>query len=253
MSKKKNNSSADINKLMKQFSQMNEQEELAAALGRKFGKLLQAKWPNNTIILAQAFASGIIAAEDDKGSREGCRSLLIRWMMEHIAGSTVEELMQDITSVHKHLLTLRYTASDPFEFNDLDNFAWCENKENPSVFVMQSQNRKNLVIINNGLLDLSLHVRRIWYKYDENRNAAYRKLKTLEWYRKNGWKPEYGDSRDAGYVASYNTRFNRKRVDNVYLSLGELDMFALDISSTLYALTEVQTDRISKIHTNDKK
>ncbi len=237
---------SELDDLTKQLTKLNEQEELAAALGHKFGKLLQARWPSSTNIWSRAFAAGLVAVEDDMGYRHGCRNLLIQWMMEHFAGFVVEQFLPDILDVHRELIGLKYTASDPLVFNDLDNRVWYENE---SVFIMETQFRKKMVIVDG----MKIHARRIWYPYDEDRNATFRKLKPLSWYRKNNWKLEYGDCRDAGYILSKNVMPFSKKVDHADSHWYGLEMFIFDILSTHTALHDVQTERASELYHKKKK
>lgn len=237
---------SELDDLTKQLARHNEQKDLAVALGHKFGKILQTRWPSSTSLWSQAFAAGLIAVEDDTGYSRGCRSLLIQWMMEHFAGFVVEQFLPDVIDVHQHLMSFQYTASDPLVFNDLDNRAWYENE---SVFIMESQFRKKMVIVDG----MKIHARRIWYKYDESRNGTFSKLKTLSWYRKNNWKLEYGDCRDAGYILSKGTTLSPETVDHADSHWCELEMFIFDILGTQTALHDVQTARMSKLHREKNK
>ena len=238
---------AELDDLMKQLAKHNDQEELAAALGRKFGKLLQTRWPSSTSIWARAFSAAIVSVEDDTGDKRGCRSLLIQWMMEHFAGFVIEQFLPDINDVLSMLKYLQYTKTDPLVFNDIDNQAWFET---PTVFIMESQSRRKLVVIDG----FKVHVRKVWYKHDESRNAhTWHKPKTLAWYRKNNWKIEYGDCRDYGYILSYDATFSKKTVDRADSYWHELEMFVFDIHLTLDALHDVQTNRMSKLHQEKSK
>lgn len=237
----------ELAELKKRLNQLNEQEELATALGHKFGKLLQARWPASTSHWARAFAAGLIAVEDDIGDRRGCRSLLIQWMMEHFGGFVVDQFLPDINEVHTMLKQLHFTKSDPLVFNS-DNSAWYEDSE-MSVFIMETQSRRKLVIVNG----FEVHARKVWYKYDETCKSGWYKPKSLAWYRKNHWELEYKDSRDLGYILSYGGILSRETVDHADSHWNELEMLIFDIHSTLNALHDIQTERSSDISHNKEK
>ncbi len=252
--KPKKKSNEELDALTKRIDQWDESDSLARGLGTHVAQLLQNKWPNDTHHWAIAIAQMLIGVEDDKGSRHGCRDLLMQWMLEHYTGMLVMKAMLDIHNVHDTLRGFQYTQTDPLIFNDLDNEAWWIPAEGKKVFVMQSQCRLKLVIMDSNLIMDKVHVRRLWYKFDEGRNSELSKFKTLKWFKDHDWEPGYGDCRDDGYVLSYERMTYGKgekqagKVDrgNHY----EPQQFLDDIRWTSLALDE-QTDRLSKLH--DKK
>ena len=216
----------ELAQLTKRLNRFDEERELACGLGRHFAKILQQKWPNNTSAWASAFSAALIHVESDIGGRHGCRNLLIQWMMERFAGFFVEELLPDIHDVYAKLHSLQYTGRDKLVFNDLDDAAWHIPAKDKLVFVMQSQSRRKLVILHSSNISTSVDVRRVWYRYDEGRNNTWKRLRTLPWYQKREWKPEYSDCRDSGYILSYNTFLKHdSKCDRADLYFGELETF----------------------------
>lgn len=205
---------------------------------------------------SSAIAQMLTDVEDDFGSRHGCRDLLMRWILEKYTGILVMKALPDIHDVYRKLQYLRYTQNDPLVFNDLDNKAWWIPAEDKKVFVMQSQSRFKLVIIDSDSIMDSVHVRRLWYRWDADRNSGWHKFKTLKWFKDHNWEPEYRDCRDEGYVLSYECmtcgeRENHGKVDrgNHY----EPQQFLNDIGWTQGALQEEQTSRLSAIHQEKPK
>ena len=241
----------ELDDLTKQIDQWESKEALARGFGQHVAEILQNKWPSDTNLWASAIAQILISVEDDMGTRHGCRSLLLQWMLERFTGFLVMEAMPDIHDVYDKLKSLRYTANDPLIFNDLDNKAWWIPVDNKKVFVMQTQCRLKLVIIDSNSIMEEVHVRRLWYKHDEGRSGGLQKFQTLKWFSKRGWKPLYGDCRDEGYVLSYKRMSYGKRKKHGTVDRGnhyEPQQFIDDIRWTQDALQEGQTMRLSKIH-----
>jgi len=243
-------SKKELDELSARIDQWESKHACARGLGTHVAQVLQRKWTNDTDIWSSAIAQIFIEVEDDMGSRRGCRNLLLRWTLEKLTGMMIMKALPDIHNVYQMLKSLRYTENDPLVFNDLDNKAWWIPAENKKVFVMQSQCRFKLVIIDSNLIMDRIHVRRLWYKWDEERNSGC-KFRTLKWFKDNNWKPTYGDCRDEGYVLSYEcmtygTKTNKGKVDrgNHY----EPQQFLDDILWTQAALHEAQTSRLSEIH-----
>lgn len=172
--------------------------------------------------------------------------LLVDWTLERLGGHRFCKLLPQLTELGTLLKGLRYTARDQLEFNDLDNHAWLIPHDKKTVFVLESQSRRKLVIVERNLINMQVHARRVWYQHDEDRNHFWRKLLPLRWYREHDWTPEYGDCRDAGYITTYKTWPNAK-VDGAAYYWGELESLRFDVNSTLCALKEGQTVRLSQI------
>ena len=241
----------ELDALTKRLDQWESEETLARGFGQHVAEILQNKWPGNTNLWAAAIAQILISVEDDTGTRHGCRNLLLQWVLERFTGLLVMDAMPDIHDVYDNLKSLKYTANDRLIFNDLDNKAWWIPVDNKKVFVMQSQARLKLVIIDSNSIMDELHVRRLWYKYDEGRSAGWHKFQTLKWFREHDWKPTYGDCRDEGYVLSYKRMNFGKRKEHGTVDRGnhyEPQQFMDDIRWTQHALQEEQTMRLSKIH-----
>jgi len=241
----KKNLKKEIKQVAKWLGQESEKELLASAIGERFGQILHGKW-DSTECWAIALSKAIITAENDLGSRRGCRSLLIQWMMEHYAGFLLSEAWPFILDVYNHLVHLQYTKHEPLEFNDIDNRAWYEKSgEEQKIFVLESQSRRLVVMVHG---ETEIHVRRAWYKWDEGKNQPYDRLTTIRSFKKNGWRDTHGDGRDAGYVLSRD-RFNyKKKIEHADHSWTLIELFLFEIRCTYGALQEVQTSRLSEIH-----
>jgi len=244
----------ELDQLTNHLDKHMEQHGVAESFGIHVADILRRKWSGDTDILATFFSSALSSVDEDRG----CFDLLVRWTMDRLGWFRFRQMLPDILMVHEMLKRLQYTKTDRFTFNDLDNHGWFIPHVDKRLFVLESQSRMKLVIIDKTDFAETIHVRRVWYRHDEDRNHSYRKLLPLSWYHKHDWTPKYGDFRDPGYVATYKqylgdiSVMTQKQVEGSGYYWHELEGLAFDINSTLTVLYEHKTERTSQLRNNKK-
>lgn len=239
----------DLNQLTASLKKYDESQALAESLGHYVAGILQRRWPQGTDNWSTFIASLLSSMNEDRG----CQDLLIQWSLERFAGLVFRTHLPRVMEVAAKLRSLQYTKSDRFTFNDLDNHAWLIPHKTKHLYLLESQSRLKLVIINDQEFVTEIHVRRIWFRFDEDRNSVFKRLLPLSWYGKHDWKPDYGDFRDPGYVASFEEykmkSMNRiQQIEGAHYYWHELSNFLMDVDFTLAALNEAQTSRLSELH-----
>lgn len=239
----------DLEQLKEFVEKHNNEKLLAEGLGSHIASILHRKFPRSIDLWSIVLASIVNNIEPNRD----CTDLLVDWMMERIGWYRTRQYMAYILKIYDMLHSLKYTEDDPCIFNDLDNKTYYIPHKSKRIYIMQNQNRKKIVVIENTSIATTIHARRLWYKYDEQKKVAWRKLPTMRQFKKQDYQPKYRDFRDTGYILTWSQdkiMTPSEKVEGTKDYWFEMETFFFDINSTLCALKDIQTERLSEIHRN---
>ena len=151
-----------------------------------------------------------------------CFNLLMQWTQEKLWAKMVVKEMPKMNEIWEFLYSNGYTSKDKgHTYGDIDGTIWAECVDiggkydklkiiihishctcadaNTHIYIMSER----LSYEDREFGDMKLHIRKVWPREKkETWNKKYVAKPSLNTYKKNYYKLEYGDGRDKGYVLS---------------------------------------------------
>lgn len=184
--------------------------------GRVLANMLRDEGKDASI--PREFWAHALAAMSDNLTEDGidrqCASNLIQWQFERFWGLKTEQFLPEFRSVWEQLVDRDIFEDNALVYNDLDYTIWVEPHPTRKIIVFRDifTSRKDnvyLFILDDSVPGFSrFHIRTVYDKAKKIKNYNFGDLRdwahmSIGTHRKFQWKMMYGDSRDHGYVLSY--------------------------------------------------
>jgi hypothetical protein len=174
----------------------------------------------------------------DEGWLPGTETLAIEWGIERLMYSWMNIHMPLAIEIHKLLQDANATEKKPFVWNDLDCRSFFVPHDKFLVWYSQGQNDRWLFVHEDKGFVRETHVRLLSAKTNKR---SWPRQCALGHYKKNGFRMDYGDCRDCGYVLSMKVWKNAEtyaKIDRGMYYIAEIKRFISEVSWLHLALTD---------------
>lgn len=232
-------------KLSALVNENRKQEKKHKKLGKKMAEDLLAQ-STDSLFLRYSIGEFLSVLYDSQPEEE-CGEQLMRWSVEQFLDTQIKRYIPIFKKIYAQLENLNATYKNPLVYGDIDNSAWIEEYEDKKIIAVTchcacADNNTHIFILKESLSkyysDL-FHARTAWpretiYKYGKENwpnDSCWRDIGKPSYltYRRHGFTPGYGDSRDKGYCFSYGGFGSGVPIGNLY-----------EIFAALRALTGIQ-------------